>query len=167
LIDDPCSAALLAFLFLLDVCCCTSHRSRKPTWRHTKGSSIGASDSSEPLVSFVAAKIALISAAVLASLDSKCNLCKPLQYFKEAERQFRLLSGFQRRHGSFECKCCVNIVNPRGCHDQRANRGGVASLNFTGVNPTEIAHCVPAQLKQYIIKIEIFSSTACASSLIT
>ena len=147
MIDDPCSAALLAFLFLLDVCslcCCTSHRSPKPTWRHTKGSSIGASDSSEPLVSFVAAKIALISAAVLASLDSKCNLCKPLQYFKEAERQFRLLSGFQRRHGSFECKCCVNFVNRRGCHGQRANRGGMASLNFAGVNPTEseIAHSV-------------------------
>lgn len=56
-----------------------------------KGSSIGASDSSEPLVSFVASKIALISAATLATLDSKSRAVVQAVTSKTSARSLRSL----------------------------------------------------------------------------
>jgi hypothetical protein len=56
-----------------------------------KGSSISASDSSEPLVSFVASKIALISAATLATLDPKSRAVVQAVVSKTSSRSARSL----------------------------------------------------------------------------
>lgn len=56
-----------------------------------KGSSMDASDSGEPLVSLVASKIALISAATLASLDSKSRAVVQAVIAKTSARSVRSL----------------------------------------------------------------------------